>query len=244
MSVRYYSYYRKDTIMQRRAFLHNALLLGATGALPVALAARQLSNEPPTITGLVLPPLDDTDTFDLLEWAINRERLGIVKSMIEQGIDVNMEGGWNSATPLHAAASRRSMEVVQYLISKGANVNATDKDGDTPLHNAHWIDMIQYLMLQGADVNARGRYGRTPLHVTARHYHRIGLLEYLVTHGADVHAKDNDGMTALDYMMKNEVLILERMEERSNVPEGVQRNRQRDLDRVRKTIDMLRSVMG
>jgi ankyrin repeat protein len=230
--------------MKRREFLRTGLLLGATATVPgVALTASQLS-DPPPITGLVLPPLDDSDTFDLFVHAIEKGHLGIVKSLIEQGIDVNMKGGWTGGTPLHSAASHRPTEIVKYLILQGANVNATDKDGDTPLHNAFGIDMIQFLILQGANVNARGRYGRTPLHGVARRCYRMDALEYLVTYGVDVHVKDDEGKTALDYMMERESKIIERMKERSDIPEWYSRRHHHDIERIRKGIDLLRRAMG
>ena len=42
-------------------------------------------------------------------------------------------------TPLHRAVKWGHLEIVEYLVSAGANINAKDKYGDTPLHDA-----IQY----------------------------------------------------------------------------------------------------
>ena len=41
-------------------------------------------------------------------------------------------------TPLHWASLRGHKEVVVLLVEKGANVNAQDKHGDTPLYWAEW----------------------------------------------------------------------------------------------------------
>ena len=104
----------------------------------VALAASQL--DPPPITGLMLPPLDDAGTSDLLGWAVNREYLEVVKSLIGQGINVNAKGiGGN--TPLHTAAKwNPHVEVLKYLIERGANVHARSEKVKRILHEAMGLE--------------------------------------------------------------------------------------------------------
>jgi hypothetical protein len=47
--------------------------------------ASQPSNDSPLLTGIVLPPIDQADAFELLDWAIGRNKpLEVVKSLIEQ----------------------------------------------------------------------------------------------------------------------------------------------------------------
>ena len=97
----------------------------------------------PTFTGLVLPPLNDLEVFNLLVYAIQAKHLEFVKSLIRQEVDVNAKNlmGW---TPLDYAVTYSSLEVVQYLISQGADVNAGKGIGDTPLHIA---------VFQSSDIN-------------------------------------------------------------------------------------------
>ena len=52
-----------------------------------------------------------------------------VQTLLKKGAVINPEG-W---TPLHYAASNAQVSVVQYLISKGAKVNALSPNGTTPL---------------------------------------------------------------------------------------------------------------
>mmetsp|Transcript_32154 Transcript_32154/g.54221 ORF Transcript_32154/g.54221 Transcript_32154/m.54221 type:complete len:84 (-) Transcript_32154:384-635(-) len=56
-----------------------------------------------------------------------------VKKHIEQGgIPVNAQDEYGYSA-IHAAASYGHMEVINYLLSVGADVNLRDEDGDTPL---------------------------------------------------------------------------------------------------------------
>ncbi len=99
-------------------------------------------------------------------------------------------------TTLHSAPN---WAVAERLIREGADVNARDSFGMTPLHTAVRAgrnDVVEVLVAHGADVNARSDRGQTPLFcAVAAEGEQIA--EHLIAHGADVNAKDNYGMTPL-----------------------------------------------
>ena len=89
--------------------------------------------------------------------------------------------------------------VVQAMLDSGADVNAKDKDGWTPLLWAAYngnAEVISVLLQAGADVNAKKNNGDTPL-LSAVLRENIELISVLLKRGADVNAKDDDGRTPL-----------------------------------------------
>ena len=98
-----------------------------------------------------------------------------VKQHLVEGVDVNakFKDGW---TPLHMASEGGHREIVDLLIAKGADINATAGAGDgvgwTPLHEAAeggHKKVVELLILKGADINAKNGDGRTPLDLAIEH---------------------------------------------------------------------------
>ena len=59
--------------------------------------------------------------------------LDAVRFVVGLGVDVNRADAQSGSTPLHIAASRRFNSIVQYLVEQGANLEATNRKGQTPL---------------------------------------------------------------------------------------------------------------
>lgn len=61
----------------------------------------------------------------------NDQSLETVRLLVENGADVN-RGDVSGWTPLHEACSKGDLELVKYLVSKGADKSLRNKDGATP----------------------------------------------------------------------------------------------------------------
>jgi hypothetical protein len=107
------------------------------------------------------------------------------------------------------AVKSRDIKRVIELLERGANPNAKDEYGWTPLHHAAEVgsvDIAKFLIDKGAYVNARAeraKYegcrrldvsGITPLHIAAC-YGFLPLVELLLESGADPNAIDQCGRT-------------------------------------------------
>lgn len=109
-----------------------------------------------------------------------------------------------AAGPIHVAVSAGNLEQTKRLMSAGAAVNETLKNGFTPLHVAAekgFKDLASLLIAQGADINAQNNSGETPLHLAAKMGHR-DLVGLLILQGANIHLTNNKGETARDYALK------------------------------------------
>jgi ankyrin repeat protein len=114
------------------------------------------------------------------------------------------------------AAKENNLSEIERLLSVGADVNATDTVGFTPLHWASLdghLQVFKELLEHGADIEAKDNYGLTPLHYACYNGHLAVVVELIPNDsngvttsihgkrksraGADVDAKNIYGDTPL-----------------------------------------------
>ena len=72
----------------------------------------------------------------LLYLAVEQNQRESVKILLKAGANPNIARDEDGATPLHEAALLHNMGCVRDLVAGGANINAKDKEGNTPLQYA------------------------------------------------------------------------------------------------------------
>jgi ankyrin repeat protein len=85
--------------------------------------------------------------------------------LVQAGARVNARDGVKHCTALHMAARRGNVEVAEMLLDSGADIEAPDSVGDTPLRravNCDKTDVATLLLARGADMHSKGSKGLTP----------------------------------------------------------------------------------
>ena len=121
--------------------------------------------------------------------------------LLTAGADVNAQTKWGT-TPLWSAAVAGRIELLEFLLSRGAELDVRDTEGRTPLifivkHPFH-PDMLSFLLTRGIDVNAQDVNGRTALMYAAEAANEK-LINILLDNAADLTLRDKNGRNALMY---------------------------------------------
>lgn len=140
----------------------------------------------------------------VLQGAAAKGDIEIMRMLLDEGLDVNSSNGGgflaNQGTALHSAAWANKAEMVEFLIARGAEVDAVDNEGRTPLHKAAVSggkEAAVILLAHGADPTVESVYEDTPMHAAAQSG-KQEIVVLLLAHGVDVNLKNGDGMTPMD----------------------------------------------
>ncbi|KAL4108923.1 hypothetical protein PRIC1_000632 [Phytophthora ramorum] len=158
-----------------------------------------------------------------LHYAVDYGRVDFTARLIAAGVDVNASNT-RMITPLHLAVRRGRVDIAKMLLVNGkADSNKKDYSGNTPLHDAIFLDeaslaeeeplgdeavveqdpeqihvaLAELLLSHGADANQENdTSGYSPLHQALRDgYERTAVV--LLAHGANASEKSKFGVTPL-----------------------------------------------
>ena len=136
-----------------------------------------------TITAVLLV---GTVFADPIHDAAKTGDLAGVKAELDKGVDANTKDRGAGVPPLLWAALMGHVEVAELLIANGADLDGTDKYGNTPLHYAAHHgrkETTKLLITKGADVNVKRDNGKTPLDNAK---HKPEIADLLRKHGCRI----------------------------------------------------------
>jgi hypothetical protein len=126
----------------------------------------------------------------------------LMEVLVYPGFKIDQKNA-NGFTMLHSVAMNHNTKNVLVCLSVGADVNAVDLHGNTPLHVAidamkdgeylvEFEAVVQLLIFYKANIHARNDQMQTPLHVAAR-VGEPNVLRFLMDQGAfaDIGSSDN-----------------------------------------------------
>lgn len=121
----------------------------------------------------------------------------ILDYLLAQGINVNSKEPVKNDTSLHASVS--DVVVANFLLNRGADVNAMNCNQETPLHYAvdqNNLKSVELLIGHGATVTCLTKECFTPLHFAVTN-NCSAIAEYLLNRGANALVRDINGSTPL-----------------------------------------------
>ncbi|XP_065650592.1 uncharacterized protein LOC136078729 [Hydra vulgaris] len=113
---------------------------------------------------------------------------------------INERDKWNGFNALHYAARYNQVNVVEYLLEKGALIDNPDGDGNSPLLLAAKYgktNAAKLLIEKGANVMFQNNYGSTALHYASRRGNKTIVLLILCDPNIDINIQDNNKATPL-----------------------------------------------
>ncbi|XP_034472739.1 E3 ubiquitin-protein ligase MIB2 isoform X2 [Drosophila innubila] len=181
-------------------------------------------------TDHVMTPLSGLSGSSVADKLVREAAQGHL-DFVKQYLDVNpsqvdvMSGG---KACIQVASHQGYVELVTYLISKGANVNVVDKEGDSALHYAAFgnqPETMRVLLEHGAEVNFLNSSHCSALHICA-HKKTPHCVRELLQHNANVNIQDSYGDTALhDAIGKENTEVVELLCNAPNLDFTVKNNR-------------------
>lgn len=143
-----------------------------------------------------------SESYKFLEAVKKKDGNKVTEMLGKPGTTViNTRDSTTGRTGLHIVTEMRDLTWMSFLLAKGANPNAHDSRGVTPLEVAvgqAFDEGVQLLLSKGARVDEADTTGTTPL-ISAVLRRDGRLVKMLLAAGANPDRPDNSGRSARDY---------------------------------------------
>jgi hypothetical protein len=150
-------------------------------------------------------------------------RVELVRLLLAAGANPNSARNHRQSGPLHYAAdgyingpdwnATRQVQTIECLLDAGADINAQDKNGASPLHRAvrtRCAAAVKCLLERGGDARLKNKPGSTPFHLAVQNTGRGGtgaeaakaaqrqIIQNFLSFGLSPALKDSKGKSVFD----------------------------------------------
>ncbi|RHY51672.1 hypothetical protein DYB34_005795 [Aphanomyces astaci] len=163
----------------------------------------------------VLNELTESGMTALHQAVYNGVELAVVEALVEAKSDIeNICSDVYSADPIiNDAVAQSDLNVVEYLLEQGVNIEVTNNEGYTPLIVATQFkrhDVMALLLEKNAKLEAADKNGCTALMESILKRDHIGT-DLLVLHGASLHSRNKNGFSAISLAMYHDIELGKRL---------------------------------
>ena len=146
------------------------------------------------------------DGVSLIGYAIAQNNMDLLQILIENGANVNYTNGDSWAdTPLKTASRLGLDNVVRILLTRNADINAVDMNGNTALHTAalnSQLSVVKLLLEKNPNLDIQNKVGNTALHLAVISGN-IDIVGELVLKGANTKIRNDDRKYPIDIARAN-----------------------------------------
>ncbi len=135
---------------------------------------------------------ENEEQYNPLLYALHLNNIGYVQKVLDMGADIKVRGVNDDDVLCFAMAEDVSLDILQLLVEKGADVNSKNMENKlTPLmvsviYNVagEGEEIVKFLLEKGADVNMKSKPGYTVMEYALARNRFHNIIELLEKHGA------------------------------------------------------------
>lgn len=132
-------------------------------------------------------------------------RRQIVKLLVLSGADINIATNFNR-TVMKTIVFDGDMELVQFLVENGGDLNYIDQDGANYLFYCNKVECLKYFVNKGLNINSTQKNGENIIQgAVFSSFVKIDVIKEMLELGVDICHLDNDGNNVIDLAILTDI---------------------------------------